>query len=38
MYSCGHILISGNTTSDQETLTELAGSTALGYRCGEDNS
>ena len=36
--SCGHLLVSGDTTSNQETLTEIAGSTALGYRCGDDNS
>jgi hypothetical protein len=36
--SCGHILVSGDTTSNEEKLTEIGGSTALGYRCGGDNS
>jgi hypothetical protein len=34
--SCGHILVSGDTSSNEEQLTELGGFTALGYRCGDD--
>lgn len=36
--SCGHIVVSGDTTSNQVTLTEIASSTPLGFRCGDDNS